>query len=79
MDFSGPSDNQFFMVFFYSYNIIIFLVLYAEKSHRGFAAFLLSMNAFMVVIAALCLNYLGTGFYLQSITGVVYGILFTAL
>lgn len=79
MDFSGPSDNQFFMVFFYSYNIIIFFILYSERKHSMLAALLLSTNAFMVVIAALCLNYLGTAFYLQSITGVVYGVLYTAL
>lgn len=79
MDFSGPSDNEFFMTFFYSYNIIMFLVLYSEKSHKRLAAACLSINAFMVVIAALCLNYLGTGFYLESIIGVVYGILYTAL
>lgn len=79
MDFSGPSDNQFFMVFFYSYNIVIFLILYSEKSHTMFAALLLSVNAFAVVIAALCLNYLGTCFYLESITGVIYGLIFSSV
>jgi hypothetical protein len=67
------------MVFFYSYNIIIYFILYSEKQHKTFAAFLLSVNSFMVVIAALCLNYLGTAFYLQSIIGVVYGVIYTAI
>ena len=79
MDFSGPSDNQFFMTFFYSYNIIIFLIIYAEKKHHSLAAALLSILAFMIVIQALCLNYLGIGFYLESIIGVVYGVIYTAL
>jgi hypothetical protein len=79
MDFSGPSDNQFFMVFFYSYNIIIYLILYSEKRYTKLAALMLSLNSFVVVIAALCLNYLGTVFYLESIIGAVYGIIYTAI
>lgn len=79
MDFSGPSDNQFFMVFFYSYNIIVYLIMYSEKRHTKLAALMLSLNSFVVVITALCLNYLGTVFYLESIIGAVYGIIFTAI
>ena len=53
MDFSGPADTQFFMSFFYSYNIIIFLILYSEKRHGGLAGALLSFLAFAIVLQAL--------------------------
>lgn len=79
MDFSGPSEIQFFMTYFYSYNIIMFFIMYAEKPNKTFAAICLSGNAFLVVIAALWLNYLGVTFYLESLTGSVYGILYCAL
>lgn len=53
MDFSGPSSSQFFMTFFYSYNIVIFLIYYSSINRRFLAGILLSLNAFVVVIAAL--------------------------
>mmetsp|Transcript_9010 Transcript_9010/g.10179 ORF Transcript_9010/g.10179 Transcript_9010/m.10179 type:complete len:256 (+) Transcript_9010:541-1308(+) len=79
MDFSGPSDNQFFTSFFYSYNIIMFLIIYSKSNHRILAGFLLSFLAFYIIIQAILLNYLGTVFYLESLVGVVYGVIFTAL
>lgn len=45
MDFSGPSDCLFFMSFFYSYNIIIFLLTYAEKPYKSLAGIMLSILA----------------------------------
>ena len=79
MDFSGPSNIIFFLTYFYSYNIIIFFIIYADKSYFTFAGIMLSMNAFMVVIASLCLNYLGVTFYLESIIGAVYGMIYCSI
>lgn len=79
MDFSGPSDIQFFMTYFYSYNIIIYFILYADKTYMKFASIMLSVNAFLVVLAALCLNYLGVTFYLESLTGAVFGIIYCCI
>lgn len=79
MDFSGPSDNQFFMAFFYSYNIIMFFIIYSKVNHRILAGVLLTLLGVVILIQAVLLNYLGTVFYLESLIGVVYGVIFTAI
>ena len=79
MDFSGPSDNQFFMTFFYSYNIIIFLMIYSRVNHKILGGILLGLLGIMLLIQGVLLNYLGTVFYLESVIGFVYGVIYTAI
>lgn len=79
MDFSGPSDRLFFVTFFYSYNLIIFLVLYSKTKHTIWLSISFGLLSFWIILQAFLLNFRGTVFYLESLIGIVYGVVYVAL
>lgn len=78
-DFAGPGYHLYIITFFWTYNIIMYCMKYAEKVHTTLVTCLFLMLGVVtawIVVAGL---YTGTIFIYQNVIGMLYGIIYLVL
>lgn len=78
-DFGGPGYHLYTLTFFWSYNIIMYCMKYAEKVNYLLVAILfggLGLTGIWIVISGL---YEGTIFIYQNVIGMLYGLIYLVL
>lgn len=78
-DFAGPGYHLFIITFFWTYNIIMYCMKYAEKVNTALVMSMfvgLGLVTVWIIIAGL---YTGTIFIYQNVIGLLYGLIYLVM
>ena len=78
-DFAGPSYHLYIITFFWSYNIVMYCMKYAEKVRVNIVAFLFSLLVLFSVWIVIAGLYTGAIFIYQNVIGMLYGLIYLVL
>jgi hypothetical protein len=78
-DFAGPGYHLYIITFFWTYNIIMYCMKYAENVHSSLVNFLFALLGLVTVWIIIAGLYTGTIFIYQNAIGLLYGLIYLVL
>lgn len=78
-DFAGPAYHLYIITFFWTYNIIMYQMKYAEKINNTLVYSMFGALGILTVWIIIAGLYTGTIFIYQNVIGMLYGLIFLVL
>ena len=78
-DFAGPGYHLFIISFFWTYNIIMYCMKYAERVHNTLVTVLFGVLFLITVWIFMAGLYTGTIFIYQNVIALIYGLIYLVL